>query len=84
MIRLNRPWWRGHTLTLIRHGQDQQQIEVPSHENGFVYEIQAIHRDLAEDRIENALMPLDESLSTLQTMDTIRKQWDLRYPFETE
>jgi len=84
MILLNRPWWRGHTLTLIRHGQDQQQIEVPSHENGFVYEIQAIHRDLAEDRIENALMPLDESLSTLQTMDTIRKQWDLRYPFETE
>lgn len=84
MIRVNRPWWRGNTLTLLRHGQGQQQIEVPSHDNGFVYEIQAVHEDLAEGRLENALMPLDESLVTLQTMDTIRKQWGFQYPFETE
>ncbi|MBN2511989.1 MAG: Gfo/Idh/MocA family oxidoreductase [Sedimentisphaerales bacterium] len=84
MIRLNRPWWRGNTITLVRHGQDPQQIEAPSHQNGFIYEIQAVHHDLAEGRIENTLMPLDESLSILQTMDTIRKQWGLQYPFETE
>jgi predicted dehydrogenase len=83
MIRLHRPWWRGNTLSLMRHGRDEQRIELPTHENGFVYEIEAVHCDLRQGRLENALMPQDESLAILETMDTIRKQWGFVYPFET-
>jgi predicted dehydrogenase len=82
IIRLHHAWWRSNKLTLIRHGKEEQTIEVPSQDNGFVYEIQAVHQDLCDGRLENALMPLDESLSILHTMDTIRGQWGLRYPFE--
>ena len=84
MIRLHRPWWRGTALTLSRPGRDAQVMELPTHENGFVYEIRAVHRDLREGRLENARMPLDESLAILQTLDAIRRQWGFRYPFETD
>jgi predicted dehydrogenase len=82
MIRLHRSWWRGNKLTLNQSGKDEQFMELPSHDNGFVYEIKAVCRDLREGRLENVLMPLDESLAILQTMDAIRGQWGLKYPFE--
>ena len=59
-------------------------MELPTHDNGFIYEIQAVHNDLREGRCENPLMPLDESLAILQTMDTIRNQWNFKYPFESD
>jgi dihydrodiol dehydrogenase / D-xylose 1-dehydrogenase (NADP) len=82
MIRLHQGCWWGNKLTLVRPGKDDQFMELPSHDNGFVYEIKAVCQDLREGRLENALMPLDESLSILHTMDTIRGQWGLKYPFE--
>lgn len=84
MIRLHQSWWRGNKLTLIPHNHDAQSMELPTCDNGFVYEIEAVHRDLRQGRCENALMPLDESLAILQTMDAIRKQWDFKYPFESD
>jgi dihydrodiol dehydrogenase / D-xylose 1-dehydrogenase (NADP) len=84
MLRLHRSWWCGNKLTLIRPDKSEQFMELPSHDNGFIYEIQAAHQDLREGRVENALMPLDESLAILQTMDAIRKQWGFQYPFESD
>lgn len=82
MIRIHRSWWSGNTLTLIRTGKDEQFIELPSHENGFVYEIKAAHAALRAGKLETALMPLDETLAIAETMDAIRAQWGLKYPFE--
>jgi hypothetical protein len=33
-------------------------------------------------KLESDLMPLDETLSIMETMDALRAQWDLRYPGE--
>lgn len=82
MIRIHRSWWSGNKLTLIRAGKDAQFMEVPSHENGFVYEIKAAHQALREGTLETALMPLNETLAIAETMDAIRAQWGLKYPFE--
>lgn len=82
MLRLYKPWWRGNKLSLIRPDQTEQRVELPAHENGFIYQIQAVHDDLKNNRLQNALMSLDESLSILETMDAIRRQWGLTYPFE--
>lgn len=82
MIRLHAAWWCGTTLTLVRPGRSEQTFKLPTHENGFVYEIQAVQQDFQNGRIENALMPLDESLTLLETMDSLRRQWGLKYPFE--
>jgi len=32
--------------------------------------------------MESDIMPLDESLAVMETMDKIRAQWGLRYPME--
>lgn len=49
---------------------------------GFQYEIAAVHDDLRTGRLENKLMPLDETIAIAETMDAIRAQWGLVYPFE--
>ena len=33
-------------------------------------------------RRESAVMPLDETLSLMKTLDTLRAQWGLKYPME--
>jgi predicted dehydrogenase len=82
MIRLHRSWWSGNKLTLIRHGKSDQFIELPSHKYGFIYEIKAVHCALREGKLETQLMPLDETLAIMETMDAIRNQWGFKYPFE--
>jgi len=37
---------------------------------------------LREGKTESREMPLDETLSIMKTMDRIRDQWGLKYPFE--
>lgn len=82
MIRLHSSWWNGNKLTLIRPDKEDQFIELASHSNGFVYEIEAAHQALRKGLLETDIMPLDESLAIMQTIDVIRKQCGLKYPFE--
>ncbi|WP_274365888.1 Gfo/Idh/MocA family protein [Paenibacillus thermotolerans] len=49
---------------------------------GFGYEFSAVHEDLRAGRKENAWMTLDESIAIAETLDRIRAQWGLIYPFE--
>ena len=37
---------------------------------------------LRNGQLESDVMPLDESISIMETLDEIRAQWGLRYPFE--
>ncbi|MGC9357150.1 MAG: Gfo/Idh/MocA family protein, partial [Anaerolineae bacterium] len=39
-------------------------------------------RCLRAGKTESDIMPLDESLAIMRTMDEIRAQWDLTYPME--
>jgi len=41
-----------------------------------------VHQCLREGRKESPLMTLAESRTILSTMDALRGQWGLRYPFE--
>ncbi|EDN69649.1 hypothetical protein BGP_5862 [Beggiatoa sp. PS] len=37
---------------------------------------------LRNGELESQVMPLDETLTILETMDTLRTQWGLKYPNE--
>lgn len=50
---------------------------------GFQYEADAIAEDISQGKIQNDLLPLDESLLILRTLDEIRRQGGLIYPQET-
>ena len=52
--------------------------------NGYNYEAAEAMRCLREGRLESSVMPLDETLAIMRTMDAIRSQWGLKYPGEGE
>ena len=58
------------------------EIETPHTSNGYQYEAQAVMEMLEENRIEHPLMPLDETVEIMDTMDQIRANIQVSYPGE--
>ena len=81
-IRIHSPWWNPKALTLSRGGKDDERIEMPYEGNGFNYEAAEVASCLRAGKLESDIMPLDETVSMMRTMDEIRAQWGLKYPME--
>ena len=75
-------FWHATSATLSVSGKDTVQIEIPFDGNGYNYEAAEVMRCLRAGKLESDIMPLDESLSIMETMDKIRVQCGLRYPME--
>lgn len=43
--------------------------------NGYAHEAAEVHRCLREGLLESPLMPLDETLAVMRTVDAIRREW---------
>jgi len=67
-------------LTITRPGRAPETIECAA--NGFEHEIREVHRCLRVGLAESPLMPLDETLEIMQTMEALRAQWGMKYPGE--
>ena len=80
-LKLQAPFWNPVKLTLNAGGKTEE-ISVPFEGEGFNYEAQEVHNCLRAGKIESAVMPLDETLAIMQTMDSLRAQWGLKYPME--
>ncbi|MDR0472565.1 MAG: Gfo/Idh/MocA family oxidoreductase [Treponema sp.] len=50
--------------------------------NGYNYEAEEVMDCIRDGRIESTVMPWDESLVLAEIMDTIRSQWNFKYPSE--
>jgi predicted dehydrogenase len=81
-IRIHTPWWFPDTLTLSVQGQQDQVIHLPFGGNGYNYEAVEVMNCLRNGKTESNVMPLDETLAIMGTLDQIRSQWGLRYPME--
>ena len=81
-IRLHRPWWRGGRVTLHRGDAVVWTIDEPVAGNGYNYEAAEVAACLRAGKTESAVMPLDETLAIMRTLDRIRAQWGLKYPME--
>jgi predicted dehydrogenase len=81
-IKIHSSWWKANAMTLMRENNRNDFIETPYAGNGYQYEIAEFMRCLREKKLESEIMPLDETLSIMRTMDTLRQQWGLRYPGE--
>ena len=80
--RIHSPWWMPDAMTVSRPGQEDELVREPAEENGFRYEAAEVMRCLGAGEGESPIMPLDETVSVLETMDEIRRSWGLRYPGE--
>jgi predicted dehydrogenase len=81
-LRMHAPWWRGVALTLSRQGQEDEVMDLPFEANGYNYEAAEVLTCLREGKRESDVMPLNETLEIMKTLDTIRNQWGLTYPTE--
>lgn len=80
-LRIYSPWWQSQTLSL-KFGKREKVLKFPFKGNGFSFEAEEMMRCIREGRLESHIMPLDESLSIMETMDTVRAQWGLKFPME--
>ncbi|MEC8839608.1 MAG: gfo/Idh/MocA family oxidoreductase, partial [Candidatus Neomarinimicrobiota bacterium] len=49
---------------------------------GFGYQFEAIEaqRCLLKNKTESTVFPLEKTLKVLKTMDSLRKEWGVKYP----
>lgn len=71
---------RAISATLEVLGKEPVQIEIPFTGNGFEYQVLEVIKCLRAGKLESDVMPLDESLSIIKTMDVARAEWGLEYP----
>jgi predicted dehydrogenase len=81
-VRIHAPWWRPTSMTISRPDTEDETVEAPPSGNGFNYEAAEVMRCLEAGKTESDVMPLDETVSVMRTMDGIRAAWELRYPGE--
>ncbi len=68
-------------LTVTTDGKEEV-IELPFKANGYQFEAMEVGRCLREGKTESGIMPLDETLEIMRTMDHIRSQFGLKYSNE--
>lgn len=81
-MKIHAPSWAPRQLTLRRGGQSDELVEIGFPGNGYQYEAAELMRCVREGRLESAVIPLDETIQVMETMDAIRAQWGLKYPME--
>ena len=69
------------------NGPDRTYIEtipLPQQITGYEYQFVACRQALIDGLLEPKEMPLEETLYIMQLMDSLRKDWDVRYPMDEE
>ena len=84
-VRVHKQCWKPQKMTFTEtNGEASETIEMPFVGNGFNYEAESFGDLLIQDKKESPIMPLDESLTIMNQMDQIRKEWNLIYPMDKE
>ena len=75
-------FWHGTKATLQTNGKEPENVEFPFEGNGYEYEAMEVMKCIREGKLESDIMPLSESLSIMETMDSLRARWGLKYPMD--
>jgi predicted dehydrogenase len=75
-------FWHATSATLTIPGRAPETATPLQVGNGYNYEAIEVGTCLRAGLKESPLMPLSETLSTMRTMDELRRQWGLMYPQE--
>ncbi len=82
-ISINEPWYKPTSMTLYQKMKEPETLEFPLGKfNGLEYEIREVMSCIDKNETESKIIPLDESLEVMRTLDRIRSQWGFKFPFE--
>ena len=82
-IQIHPFFWHSKRLTVYRKNRPPQAVPAPYSGTGYQFEVEEVMRSIRAGKLQSDLWPLSETLAVMETMDTIRAQWGLRYPSET-
>jgi predicted dehydrogenase len=82
--RIEVPHWTGGTqpMRVCHLDGSGKTLEFPYEGKGLRFQAEEVGRRLHAGEKQSPVIPLDETLSIMRTMDQIREQIGLRYPFE--
>ncbi|XOV81212.1 MAG: Gfo/Idh/MocA family protein [Aestuariibacter sp.] len=69
-------------ITLAKHHQAPETFDFAYSGNGYQFEIAEVERCLKSGKTESSLMSWQDTLTTMEIMDDLRKQWGIQYPGE--
>lgn len=70
------------TRAVLHRGDEEIVFAEPHISNGYEYQAKEVARCMSGGRSESPILPLDETVRIMKTLDTIRGQLGLVYPFE--
>jgi predicted dehydrogenase len=81
-VRIEAPVFRPGSLTVWDTGGQASSLPFPVTGTGYGYQLREMATALRSGRMESAVLSLAETLSIMRTMDAVREQIGLQYPFE--
>jgi predicted dehydrogenase len=78
-VELESRWLRPTALTLTRRGGVPERYEPPHSGNGLRHQAVEVARCLRAGLLESPVLPLDESVAVMGTLDEVRRQIGLAY-----
>jgi len=91
-ISIHKCFWCPEKYTVSVNGQEDHTFEIPlqkvnhnfnfPNSQGFMFEAKHVQKCLEDGKLESPVMPWNESLEIMKTMDVIRNQIGLKYPGE--
>lgn len=85
-MHLHSPFNKAQTITQGRiegwEQREEETLDFSFEGNGLRFQAMHVMNCLDEGKTESDIMPLDESIEIMQTMDTLRQMWGIRYPSE--
>jgi len=82
MIHLPHPFWSGTQVVLEAQGAEPEARQFEHRVNGYEFQALEVADCLRAGRLESGILPLDESVRIMETLDELRAQWGLTYPVE--
>ena len=81
-IFVHAPLFAPRKLTISVEATPDETLELPFSGNGYQFEAMEAARCIDAGQTESDTMPLNETLSIMQTMDEIRRQLGVKYPMD--
>lgn len=81
-IYVHAPMFAPAKIHLQVYGENVQEFELPFEGNGYHYQAIAAAQAIRNGDTESSVMPLEETLTIMQTLDCVRDQVGMLYPME--
>jgi len=65
---------------VLHRRRDREEFVLPARGNGYVHEVEEVHRCIAAGLTESPVMPLGETVAMMELMDELRHGWGITYP----